>query len=359
MSGSAGVLADHVVHGLELGFHVPDQLELGAAAVQVLSGVAGVEIVVALQIVRQEADAALQGHQPGAPGQVLQFRRGQGALAALQEAPGVDLIQAHVKIHLGQILFVLGAVVGAEADGVAEVVDGQAGHGGVKVDDADALAGGPINENVVQLGVVVGDPQGQLPLSQGFHSHGTVRLTGQNKVHFRPAGVCQVFGGSGQGGLELAQPVLGVVEVHNGLVEGFSGVVLQHALEVAEGTGGGLKQLRRGGLEAVGAFNERHHPPDLAGLIGVVVLAVPGLHQTQGLPQGIAASGNDLAAQVGGDAHKVLHQRFRIAENIGVDPLENIMHRGAALIKSHLKGVIDMPGSIRNSDQIFSVDGKL
>ena len=67
----------------------------------------------------------------------------------------------------------------------------------------------------------------------------------------------------------------------------------------------------------------------------------------------------DFPADVAGHANEVFHQLFRFAEDVGVDSLEDVMHDGAALIEGHLKGVIDMPGAVRNSDQVFAVDGKL
>ena len=56
------------LHGSPLGLHVRHQLELGAAAVQVLALAVRFEVVVALQIIGEEAHAALQRHQLGAPG---------------------------------------------------------------------------------------------------------------------------------------------------------------------------------------------------------------------------------------------------------------------------------------------------
>ena len=109
-----------------------------------------------------------------------------------------------------------------------------------------------------------------------FHILGTVLLVGS------------------QGGLKLGKPVLGVVEVHDGLVEGFRGIVLEQVLEPAEGPGGGLEKLRGRGLEAVGIFNEGGQPPDLAVLIRIEVPAILRFHQAQGLPGGISAGGGDL-----------------------------------------------------------------
>ena len=250
--------------------------------------------MVALQVVRQEPDAALQGHESRAPGQVFQLRLRQASLSSFQEAPGVGLKQVDVEIDLAQVLLVLLAVVGTEANRVAEVVDAQTRHGGVQVDDADALAGSPVDEDIIELGVVVGDPQGQLSLPQSGKRHGAVRLPVKDELDFlfHILGTAHFVGG--QGGLKLGEPVLGIVEVHDGLVKGLRGIVLEQVLEPAEGPGGGLEKLRGRGLEAVGIFNEGGQPPDLAVFVGVEVPAILRFHQAQGLPGGIPAGGDDL-----------------------------------------------------------------
>lgn len=122
-------------------FHISNQLKLGAAAVQVLLGVVNVEVVVSIQIVGQEADAAFQDHQLCTPRQVFQFCIGKAALCALQETTGIAFIELDVKVDLAQILLVLCAMVGTEADGITKVIDRQARHNGIQVDDADTFQG--------------------------------------------------------------------------------------------------------------------------------------------------------------------------------------------------------------------------
>ena len=58
------------------------------------------------------------------------------------------------------------AVVGTGADGVAEIVGRQTRHHGVKVNDTDAFSGGGIDQDVVDLGVVVGYTQRDLTSRQ-------------------------------------------------------------------------------------------------------------------------------------------------------------------------------------------------
>ena len=340
------------MHLLPLLLHVRHQLKLGAAPYQVLPGVVDVEVVVAVQIVGEEPDAALQGHELGAPGEILQLRLGKPALRPLQEAPDVAAVQLDIETDLAQILLVLGAVVGAEADGVAEVVDGKAGHGGVEIDDAHTFLGFFVNEDVVELGVVVGNPQGKLPFPQGVQGHGAVRLSVEDKLNFllHLPGPSQLV--RFQRRQEFGEPILGVVEVHNGLVEGLGGVVREKPLKPSKGPGGGFKQLRGGLLEAQGIFHILGQPPDPSGIVGVVGLALPGGNQVQGLPLHIPAGSEDFPAQVGGDPDEVFHQLLLPGEGRHGQALEDIADGLALLgLADQAEGVVDMAAAVANRPQ--------
>ena len=64
------------------------------------------------------------------------------------------------------------------------------------------------------------------------------------------------------GGLESGQPVFGVVEAGDGLIQGVGGVVLQKLLEAAESPAGGGEQLRSvRRLVADGALHKGVQPP--------------------------------------------------------------------------------------------------
>ena len=70
------ILCYNGMHFLKLLFHIADQLELGTAAIQILLGVVDVKVIVTIQIICQEADAAFQRHQLGTPRQILQLSCG-------------------------------------------------------------------------------------------------------------------------------------------------------------------------------------------------------------------------------------------------------------------------------------------
>ena len=108
-------------HFVPLGFHVGNQLELGAAAIQILTVAVAAEVMVTVQVVSQEADATFQRHQLGSPGEVVQFLRGQGAPGTLQEAPGIDPEQIQRHADAAQVLLIFLYNGGAEANGIAVV----------------------------------------------------------------------------------------------------------------------------------------------------------------------------------------------------------------------------------------------
>ena len=235
-------------------------------------------------------------------------------------------------------------MVGAKADGVAEVIDGQPGHHGVQVDDAQGLTGFLIHKDVVQLGVVVGDPQGKHPVPQRLEGGGAVLLPGQHEVDIRLAvlGPAQRIGGHGV--LQVLKPVFRVMEAGDGHVEGVGGVVPQQPLEAAEGPAGGGKQLRRlGGLIAHRPLHKGEGPPYAALAVGDAGAAVPGADDGQGLPVGVAAQLFDLPAQVLGDVDDVLHQLLGLLKGHGADALDD--HPPAAPILPadvHPEGVVDV-----------------
>ena len=98
-----------------LGLHVTHQLELGAAAVQVVALAVHGEIMVTVQIVGEEADAALHGHGLSAHGHHFQFLVGESG-AGGEEALGEDAEHIQAHLHLAQVLLILGGGSGAEAD---------------------------------------------------------------------------------------------------------------------------------------------------------------------------------------------------------------------------------------------------
>ena len=293
----------------------------------------------------------------------------EGFLHRIEEAARSGEVAAQQRLehreahgHQVEVGLVLRRRTGAGPHHVAEVVVRQTRHHRIEVDDAAAGSGKVVDQDVVEFGVVMGGAFGQLSGGLQFEQPPGLIAAGEDELQLRR----DLFEPSGPIFLhrqfQCGQPGGRVVEVRNRLVK--------PAVEVGEVRLKAAERRRRligliGCFEDVvgaGVFDEDVAAEEVARRIPDERLSVARRNYFEGAVTGFRVElpfFPDFPADVAGDPHEILHQRFRIAENIGVDPLENIMHRGAALIKSHLKGVIDMPGSIRNSDQIFSVDGKL
>ena len=50
-----------------------------------------------------------------------------------------------------------------EADRVPEIIGGKARHHRIDIDDAESLSGSAVKHNVVELRVIMGNAQGELP----------------------------------------------------------------------------------------------------------------------------------------------------------------------------------------------------
>ena len=87
------VRADDFQHLIENLFHLPHQCELGAGAVKVVIRASNMEIMVALQIVGQETDAAFQRHEFGTPSKTPFFSCMHGGASSGKIAFGKHFIQ--------------------------------------------------------------------------------------------------------------------------------------------------------------------------------------------------------------------------------------------------------------------------
>ena len=176
------VRADDFQHLIENLFHLPHQCELGAGAVEVVVRAGNMEIMVALQIVGQETDAAFQRHEFGTPGKTPSFSCVHGGASSGKIAFGKYFIQMQVKVDFALVGFILGAVVGTGADGITEIISRKTRHHGVEVNDTDAFASGFIEQNIVDFGIIMGDTQRDLTSCQLIQQDMAVLLPRMDKV---------------------------------------------------------------------------------------------------------------------------------------------------------------------------------
>ena len=296
------------------------------------------KIVVAVQIVGEEAQAAFQGHGSCSPGQahILRLRQlGAGA----DEALGKNAVQLQIHGDLAQVPLILRGGGGAEADGIPKVKGQQAGHHRIQVNDAEGLTGPGVQHHVIQLGVVMGDAQGQLPFMEHIHQRGPIGLPLQEFPDLILRVLCPAQPVFRQHGFELGITVRGIMEVLYGLMQGPGGEIRQLALEGAEGHGALVKILRRlRGLETKAVLHKVIDPPVALGAVMVIVSAVHRGHQMQAAPLL-----TDLFRQVTGDSTHVLHQAGNILEGHGAQALKNV---SPAAVRHHKKGSVDMTAAI-------------
>ena len=182
------VRADDRGHLIEYIFHLSYQRELGAGTVEVVVRVGNMEIMVALQIVGQETDAAFQCHELSTPSKTLFFSCVRGGTSSGKIAFGKHFIQMQVKVDFALVRFILGAVVGTGVDGITEIISRKTRHHGVEVNDTDAFASGFIEQHIVDFGIIMGDTQRDLASGQLIQQNVAVLFPCMDKCNLRRNG---------------------------------------------------------------------------------------------------------------------------------------------------------------------------
>ena len=92
-------ICDNLRHRVPLVLHICHQLELGTAAVQILLGIVDTEIIITIDVIGQEAGAALQSHGKRTQRQNFLFLLGQTG-AGFQIASGEQPEQLQIHPNL-------------------------------------------------------------------------------------------------------------------------------------------------------------------------------------------------------------------------------------------------------------------
>ena len=73
---------------MEVAFHVLDEFELVAAAVEVVAIPVGFEIEIPFEVIGEEAEAGFEGHELGGEGEEIYFGGGEEITGCIQESLG-------------------------------------------------------------------------------------------------------------------------------------------------------------------------------------------------------------------------------------------------------------------------------
>ena len=105
---------------------------------------------------------------------------------------------------------------------------------GIKVDNAKALAGCFVEQDIVQLGVVVSDAQRQFTRRQQVHHDMIICFAGADKLDLALYLCGTAHAILGHGALEIGEALGRVMKVRNRLIQGMSRILSQLMLEVTE-----------------------------------------------------------------------------------------------------------------------------
>jgi len=150
-------LNDHIRFA---GLDFPNEFELAAGAIEVVSWVFGVEVGVAEEVIREEAESEFVGDEFAGKGEVFALGGGEHAIHGIKETRGDSLEHGDAAFDGIEIDGVLRGGRYAGAHKVSEIVEGKAGHHGIQIDDSDPFLRTVANEDVGDFGVVVGDALG-------------------------------------------------------------------------------------------------------------------------------------------------------------------------------------------------------
>ena len=202
-----------------------------------------------------------------------------------------------------------------------------------------------IQQDVVDLGVVVGGADGQIAAQTHFVKPAGLVLPGEKILQFRLHLRGTALAVLPQRFPQLAIAVHGVVEVYDRLLQLLGRELIEHILEVAESPGALVEILQAlRALDADAVIHKAVDPP--AAAVPVVVIAVP----VQGV--NVADHGHFALfplGEIGADGCHVVHQGVDVGEHIPVDPLENI---ACSVVGGDEIGLVDMAAF-----NLFTADG--
>ena len=245
-------------------------------------------------------------------------------------------------------------MVCAKTNGITKIVNGQTGHSGIKVYNAETRLCITIKENIVELCIVVSNSEGQLAFSLSVECYRAISLSLKYKLYFCCNILCSAAFIGSKCRLELFETVFCVVEVFNSFVKQSCRIISQQILEASESLGRLFKQLGCCLLIAVGIFDKWNKSPYLTVMVGIVIFSVLGADDLESFTLAVSTLFPDLSLQEGCDVYKVLHQFFRMRKCCLRHTLKNESD-GIALFRltNYAICFIDMTVSVTGRTQKF------
>jgi hypothetical protein len=326
-----------------------DEFELGASAVEVVFRPVDSEVFITGQEVGEEPEADGEGDQFAGEDEVRAFGRGKELGGGLQVAEGEGFEHGHLDLDFREILFVLQGWAGGGAYHISEVIEDEPRHDRIEVEHTECLTCFPIEHDIIELGIVVGDPFRQIAGFEGVGQDIDDRLVFEGEVDLgrgegRP--IVRVGPNGFQQGIEAAP---GVVEMGDGLEQALAWEVDQEMLEAPEGAAG-LIGLARGldRFERLGALDEDEGAPKVTGTVLVEGFSIASGDDGECFAGDVpSALGLQSMAQVGGHTDDIVHDRQGFLEDGLVDFLMDVTDEGATLVVGGHVGLVDVTNLAR------------
>ena len=354
---SAELFANEGFHARSGLFDALQQADLVAGTLEVVRGVRGLVVRVAVQIVGEETHALHVGEECRGVRQVLDFDLGEEAACALEITAGEGFEDVETERDVVEVRIVLARGIGRRAEEVAEVGEDERGHHGVEVDDTEHVAVA-VEEDVVDLRVAMANALGEFAFAVEALALGHLLFTLTDFVEqgFH-LGLLDAAGFIfGDGFFELLDAELDVVEILDRLAE-LCGQIGEHGLELGEGLADDGGILHAHAALGGGVGDEHHHTPIFLTVV-VVVFAVLGGHKTEHFAVDIGGAGGfELLANVAGDFDDVVHQQIDVGEDGYIDVLQHVVC--AVAFGFHGVGGVDQPVAEGMDVTHFALNGEM
>ena len=285
------------------------------------------EIHVAVYIVGKKPHAAFERHNISAHRQRLALTP-RKTRAGLGKAACKRPVKLHIEPHPLKLPLILGGGGRAEAYRIAEVVGGESGHNGIKINDAEGAAAVRVEQDVIYLGIVVRHANRQLTALAHMLEPAAVFLAGEEELNLRPHArrpaerVCR------KSCAKLLIAHGRIVKVRYRLLKRLRREAAQSVLEMPEGAGA-LIEIRRGvrPLKAYAVADKFIYAPAAALAVVIIAFAVKGVY--------IAYHGHRLilTPKISADGGHIAHYRVNVREYKLIDPLQDVPCAGVGAYK--------------------------
>ena len=330
-------LSKSIHFSLDISYH----LELRSCTNDVMLGIRGLKVGIAVQIVCKESHTALKAHELYRERKKFQFSFCDIGKFFNKAAGEVFEILLNEPDH-ARILLILRRAGRTYTESVSKVIKERARHYGIKVDYAKTLICIDIEECIIELSIVMSYAERKLAGGEIVNDDTHIAVSCHYEVDLILALVSSAGLILSQSLLEVFETNFSIMEVGDNLVELIHRKIRQHILKVTEELCCLIKDL---GIvrHIIGerVIDKSEHTVHIAVFIPVISLALVGHKIMKGSCFNGAPGSEKLLADMGGYSLHVIHNVVNILENVGINLLEHIFTNGGYSVR-----VVDITAAV-------------